>query len=470
MKPKTLYEKIWEKHVVVEEPNKPSLLYIDLHLLIDTSSPQAFDGLRLAGRRIRRPDLTVATVDHSVPTINRDKPIEDELARKQVEALSRNCKEFGIKVFDLHSNNQGIVHVISPELGLTLPGQTIVCGDSHTSTHGAFGALAFGIGTSEVEHVMATQCLHQFKSKTLEIRVDNKLPFGTTAKDLILSIIGKFGTDFANGYVVEYRGEAIRALSMEERMTICNMSIEMGARAGLVAPDEKTFDYIRNGIYAPKGELWNEAMEEWKQLYTDEGAVFDRSVTFDAAEVEPQVTWGTNPSMTTGIGGRVPDPDSFATAEERELARRALKYMDLKAGTPMTEIPVDVVFIGSCTNSRIEDLRSAAAVVKGRRKHPDVRAIVVPGSQRVKKQAEEEQLDRIFIEAGFEWREPGCSMCIGMNRDEVPPGKRSASTSNRNFEGRQGRDARTHLVSPPMAAAAAIAGRFVDVREFIANG
>ena len=470
MKPKTLYEKIWEKHVVVEEPNKPSLLFIDLHLLIDTSSPQAFDGLRLSGRRIRRPDLTVATVDHSVPTINRDKPIEDELARKQVEALSRNCKEFGIKVFDLHSSNQGIVHVISPELGLTLPGQTIVCGDSHTSTHGAFGALAFGIGTSEVEHVMATQCLHQFKSKTLEIRVDNKLPFGTTAKDLILAIIGKYGTDFANGHVVEYRGEAIRALSMEERMTICNMSIEMGARAGLVAPDEKTFEYIKKGIFAPKGKLWDEAMEEWKQLYTDEGAVFDRSVTFDAAEVEPQVTWGTNPSMTTGIGSRVPDPDSFAAAEERELAKRALKYMGLEPGTPMTEIPVDVVFIGSCTNSRIEDLRAAAAVVKGRRKHPDVRAIVVPGSQRVKRQAEEEQLDRIFIEAGFEWREPGCSMCIGMNRDEVPPGKRSASTSNRNFEGRQGRDARTHLVSPPMAAAAAIAGRFVDVREFIANG
>jgi len=463
-------KKIWEKHLIIEEQGKPSLLFIDLHLLIDTSSPQAFDGLRLAGRRVRRPDLTVATVDHSVPTMDRDKPIADDLARRQVEALIRNCKEFGIKVFDLFSDSQGIVHVISPELGLTLPGQIIVCGDSHTSTHGAFGALAFGIGTSEVEHVLATQCLPQFKSKTLEIRVDNRLPFGTTAKDLILSIIGKFGTDFANGHVIEYRGEAIRELSMEGRMTICNMSIEMGARAGLVAPDEKTFEYIQKGVYAPKGELWDEAMKEWQTLHTDEGAVFDRSVTFDASAVEPQVTWGINPSMVTGINGRVPDPDSFATSEERQLAKRALDYMGLKPGTPMTDIPVDVVFIGSCTNSRIEDLRAAAAVVKGRRRHPNVRAVVVPGSQRVKKQAEAEHLDKIFIEAGFEWREPGCSMCIGMNGDEVPPGKRCASTSNRNFEGRQGRGARTHLVSPAMAAAAAIAGHFVDVREFGANG
>lgn len=470
MKPRTLYEKIWDKHVVVEEENKPSLLYIDLHLLIETSSPQAFDGLRLANRTIRRPDLTIGTVDHSVPTINRNKPITDQLARKQVEALSENCAEFGLKLFEMHSNNQGIVHVISPELGLTLPGQTIICGDSHTSTHGAFGTLAFGIGTSEVEHVMATQCLHQFKSKTLKIHVDNKLGFGTQAKDLILSIIGEVGIDFANGYVVEYCGEAIDKLSMEERMTLCNMSIEMGARAGLVAPDEKTFEYIKDAIYAPKGELWEEALKEWKELYSDEDAVFDRTVRFDAAEVVPQVTWGTNPSMTVGVESVVPSPESFKTEEERYLAQRALQYMGLKPGTPMTEIPIDVVFIGSCTNSRIEDLRAAAQVVKGRRKHPDVRAVIVPGSQQVKKQAEAEKLDRIFKEAGFEWREPGCSMCIGMNGDEVPPGKRSASTSNRNFEGRQGRGARTHLVSPSMAAAAAIAGHFVDVRTITAGG
>lgn len=467
MKPKTLYEKIWDKHVAIEEENKPSILYIDLHLVIDTSSPQAFESLRKAGRKVRRPDLTIATVDHSVPTLNRNLPIQDELARKQVEALSINCKEFGIKLFDLFSKHQGIVHVISPELGLTLPGQTIVCGDSHTSTHGAFGALAFGIGTSEVEHVLATQCLYQYKSKTLEIRVDNKLPLGTTSKDLILFIIGKLGTGFANGYIIEYRGEAIETLSMEERMTLCNMSIEMGARAGLVAPDEKTFEYIKKGIFAPKGKLWIEAMSEWKELYSEEGAQFDLSLIFNAEEVVPQVTWGTNPSMTANIDGIVPDPASFTNEEERKLVDRALKYMGLKPNTLIRDITIDIVFIGSCTNSRIEDLRSAAKVAKGKKKHPDVRVIVVPGSQLIKKQAEEEGLDTIFKQAGFEWREPGCSMCIGMNGDEVPPGKRSASTSNRNFEGRQGREARTHLVSPSMAAAAAIEGHFVDIRKVL---
>lgn len=468
MRPKTLYEKIWEKHLVIDGEDNPSILFIDLHLVIDTSSPQAFDALRSANRQVRRKDLTIATVDHSVPTINRDLPIKDNLARQQVEALSRNCKEFGIKLFDLFSPQQGIVHVIAPELGLTLPGQTIVCGDSHTSTHGAFGALAFGIGTSEVEHVLATQCLYQRKSKTLAINVENTLPFGTTAKDLVLYIIGQLGTGFANGYIIEYRGQAIEALSMEERMTLCNMSIEMGARAGLVAPDQKTFDYLKDSMYGPKGELWNEAIQEWKSLYTDEGAIFDKSLVFDAQEVAPQVTWGINPSMTVSIGESVPSPLQFE-GEERRIVERALKYMDLTPHTRMQDIAIDVVFIGSCTNSRIEDLRSAAQIVQNKHKHPSVLAIVVPGSQKIKQQAEEEGLHRIFIDAGFEWREAGCSMCIGMNGDEVAPGKRSASTSNRNFEGRQGKGARTHLVSPAMAAAAAIEGHFVDIRQFIAE-
>ena len=464
VKPKTLYEKIWEKHLVMDGEDKPSILFIDLHLVIDTSSPQAFDALRSANRQVRRKDLTIATVDHSVPTMNRGQRIEDDLARQQVEALSRNCKEFGIKLFDLFSPQQGIVHVIAPELGLTLPGQTIVCGDSHTSTHGAFGALAFGIGTSEVEHVLATQCLYQRKSKTLSINVENSLPVGTTAKDLVLYIIGKLGTGFANGYIMEYRGGAIEALSMEERMTLCNMSIEMGARAGLVAPDQKTFDYIKDSMFGPKGELWDEAMADWKTLYTDEGAEFDLSLTFNAQEVAPQVTWGINPSMTVSIEESVPSPLQFE-GEERKLVERALEYMDLQPYTRMQDIHIDVVFIGSCTNSRIEDLRAAAQVVKGKQKHSNVRAIVVPGSQKIKQQAEDEGLHRIFIEAGFEWREAGCSMCIGMNGDEVAPGERSASTSNRNFEGRQGRGARTHLVSPAMAAAAAIEGHFVDIRQ-----
>ena len=438
MRPRTLYEKIWDKHVVYEEPGKPSLLYIDLHLLIETSSPQAFNSLRLAGRSVRRPDLTVATIDHSIPTINRDQPIADPLAREQIKLHIKNCNDHGIKIFDIESNRQGIVHVIAPELGLTLPGQTIVCGDSHTSTHGAFGALAFGIGTSEVEHVLATQCLPQYKSKTLEIVVNNRLPNGVTAKDLILFIIGKLGTDFANGHVVEYRGEAIKELSMEERMTICNMSIEMGARAGLIAPDEKTFEYIKQCPYAPKGKLFEEALKEWSHLYSDKDAIFDQSVSFDAATITPQVTWGTNPSMVIGINEKIPNPKDFSTQEGRYLAERALDYMGLAPGERMTEIPVDVVFIGSCTNSRIEDLRLAAKVIRGKRKADHVRAIVVPGSMEVRRQAEKEGLDRIFVEAGFEWREPGCSMCIGMNGDEVGPGERCASTSNRNFEGRQG--------------------------------
>ncbi|WP_246945078.1 3-isopropylmalate dehydratase large subunit [Bacillus pinisoli] len=462
---KTLYEKIWDQHVVVEEENLPSLLYIDFHLINEVTSPQAFDGLRMKKRKVRRPDLALATMDHAIPTTSRLLPFRDELAKNQVDALANNCKEFGIKVFDLHSEYQGIVHVIAPELGLTQPGQTIVCGDSHTSTHGAFGALAFGIGTSEVEHVLATQTLKQFKSKTLEINVSGSLPTGTTAKDLILSIIGKFGHDFATGYVIEYRGEAIRNLSMEERMTVCNMSIEMGGRAGLIQPDEKTFDYIRGKKYAPKGVKWEQALTDWKQFYTDADATFDLSVEFDASSVIPQVTWGTNPGQVTGITDRVPVPVELP-ADQVKAAEKALEYMGLQPGTVITDIPVTKVFIGSCTNSRIEDLRKAAKIVSGYKVSPAVEALVVPGSQLVKRQAEEEGLDQLFIEAGFQWREAGCSMCLGMNEDIVLPEERCASTSNRNFEGRQGRKARTHLVSPEMAAAAAIKGHFVDVRTW----
>jgi 3-isopropylmalate/(R)-2-methylmalate dehydratase large subunit len=460
-----MYEKIWENHVIHEEEGKPSIIYIDLHLVHEVTSPQAFEGLRLAGRKVRRPDLTFATMDHNVPTHDRFN-ITDPISRQQIETLAKNCADFGIKCFDLNSIDQGIVHVMGPELGLTHPGKTIVCGDSHTSTHGAFGALAFGIGTSEVEHVLATQTLQQFKSKTMEVRVNGQLPPGLTAKDIILGIIAKYGTDFATGYVIEYTGEAIRNLSMEERMTVCNMSIEAGARAGMIAPDEKTFEYLRGRPYVPQGEAFDKLVEQWKTLRTDEGAVYDKVVEFDASSLVPQVTWGTSPGMGTDITSVVPDPNDFPTENERKAAAKALEYMGLTPGTPMTSIKIDRVFIGSCTNGRIEDLRAAAKVVKGYKVAPHVNAIVVPGSGRVKQQAEKEGLDKIFIEAGFEWRDAGCSMCLAMNPDFLNPGERCASTSNRNFEGRQGRDGRTHLVSPAMAAAAAIKGHFVDVREW----
>ncbi len=464
MKPKTMFEKIWEAHVVHEEAGKPSLIYIDRHLVHEVTSPQAFEGLRLTGRRVRRPELTFATMDHNVPTTDRARPIEDKISALQMETLARNCKEFGITLFDLNSPDQGIVHVIGPELGLTLPGTTLVCGDSHTSTHGAFGALAFGIGTSEVEHVLATQCLLQDKPKTFMIDVNERRPYGVEAKDMILSIIGRIGTDGGAGSVIEYGGETIRRLSMEERMTICNMSIEGGARAGMIAPDEKTFDYLRGRRYAPAD--FDAAVEQWKRLSTDTGARFDRKLEIDAASLAPQVTWGTNPGQVVAIDARVPNPSDFSDPNARKSAERALDYMGLRSGTAMTDIPIDRVFIGSCTNSRIEDLRRAARFVKGRRVAPKVYAMVVPGSQQVKKQAENEGLDRIFIEAGFDWRESGCSMCLGMNPDILKPGERCASTSNRNFEGRQGKGGRTHLVSPIMAAAAAVEGRFVDVRQY----
>jgi 3-isopropylmalate/(R)-2-methylmalate dehydratase large subunit len=464
----TLYEKIWNKHVVHEEEDQPSILYIDLHLIHEVTSPQAFEGLRINNRKVRRPDLTVATMDHSIPTTDRSLPFRDEIAKKQVDALAQNCKDFKIPLFDLHSSNQGIVHVIAPELGLTQPGMTIVCGDSHTSTHGAFGALAFGIGTSEVEHVLATQTLKQFKAKTLAININGSLPKGTTSKDLILSIIGKYGHDFATGYVVEYRGDAIKNLSMEERMTVCNMSIEMGARAGLIQPDEKTFAYLKGKQAVPQGKEWEEALTEWKQFHTDEDAKFDLSVEFNASHVTPQVTWGTNPGQVAGITETVPLLENLPS-DQVKPAKKALQYMGLEPGMPITEIEINKVFIGSCTNSRIEDLRRAAKIVNDYKVADHVEALVVPGSQLVKKQAEAEGLHQIFINAGFQWREAGCSMCLGMNEDLVLPEERCASTSNRNFEGRQGRNARTHLVSPEMAAAAAIAGRFVDVREWPAR-
>lgn len=465
MMAKTMYEKIWENHVIHQEEGKPGIIYIDLHLVHEVTSPQAFEGLRLSNRKVRRPDLTFATMDHNVPTKDRFN-ITDPISKQQIDTLSKNCADFGVKCFDLNSIDQGVVHVMGPELGLTHPGKTIVCGDSHTSTHGAFGALAFGIGTSEVEHVLATQCLQQAKAKTLEVRFVGKRKAGVTAKDLILGVIAKYGTDFATGYVIEYTGEAIRGLSMEERMTVCNMSIEAGARAGLIAPDEVTFEYLRGREYVPQGEAFDRAVQEWKKLTTDEGAVYDRVVEFDVDSLIPQVTWGTSPGMGTDITSAVPDPQSFATENERKAAEKALEYMDLKPGTPMTDIAVDYVFIGSCTNGRIEDLRAAAQVAKGYKVSDRVTAIVVPGSGRVKIQAEKEGLDKVFIEAGFEWRDAGCSMCLAMNPDVLQPGQRCASTSNRNFEGRQGRGGRTHLVSPAMAAAAAIKGRFVDVRDW----
>ena len=460
MAPRTLSEKVWDAHVVHSAPGEPDLLYIDLHLVHEVTSPQAFDGLRMNGRGLRRPDLTVATEDHNVPTSDIDQPIADPISRKQVEVLRANTAEFGVLEYPMGELGQGIVHVIGPEQGLTLPGMTVVCGDSHTATHGAFGALAFGIGTSEVEHVMATQVLPQSKPRTMAIEVEGALPEGVTAKDLILAIIGRIGTGGGIGSIIEYRGQAIRDLSMEGRMTVCNMSIEAGAKAGLIAPDETTFEYLKSRKFAPTGADWDAAVDYWKTLPTDEGATFDTVVTIDATKLRPFVSWGTNPGQVIELDGNVPDPASFADAGDQAAAARALEYMGLTAGTPMREVPVQTVFIGSCTNSRIEDLRAVAAVAEGRKVAPGVRAMIVPGSWEVKNQAVAEGLDKVFVEAGFDWREPGCSMCLAMNPDKLSPGERSASTSNRNFEGRQGKGGRTHLVSPAVAAATAIAGTF----------
>jgi 3-isopropylmalate/(R)-2-methylmalate dehydratase large subunit len=461
----TLTDKVWERHVVHEQDGEPDLLFIDLHLVHEVTSPQAFDGLRLAGRRVRHPELTVATADHNVPTTDIDKPVADPISARQLEVLAANCAEFGITLYPMGHANQGIVHVIGPELGLTQPGMTIVCGDSHTSTHGAFAALAFGIGTSEVEHVLATQTLPQQRPSTMAIEVEGALPAGVSAKDVVLAVIGRIGTGGGIGYVIEYRGSAIRELSMEGRMTVCNMSIEAGARAGLIAPDDTTFAYLEGRPHAPKGAQWEHALDDWRSLTTDDGAEFHKTVHIDAAELLPHVTWGTNPGQVVTIDGVVPDPLGFADPAEREAAGRALQYMGLAAGTPMREVHVDTVFIGSCTNSRIEDLRAAAAVLDGRRIRSGLRALVVPGSHRVKEQAEREGLDKVFVAAGFEWRQPGCSMCLAMNPDKLSPGERCASTSNRNFEGRQGRGGRTHLVSPAVAAATAVAGRFATPDE-----
>ena len=467
MPSRTMYEKIWDAHVVREEPAKPAILYVDRHLVHEATSAQAFAGLRATGRKLRRPDLTFATMDHIVPTKDRHLPMVDTVAATQFAALEKNCRDFGVLLFDLKSPQQGIVHVIGPELGLTQPGLTLVCGDSHTSTHGAFGVLAFGIGTSEVEHVLATQCLSQFRSKTMLVRVDGKRPRGVTAKDIILAIIGKIGISGGTGHVIEYTGEAIRALSMEGRMTVCNMTIEGGARAGMVAPDEATFAYLEGRPYTPRGKEFQVAVDHWKTVATDAGAKYDTVVELNAAEIAPQVTWGTNPGMVTDVTGKVPDPNSFRDNVDRRAAESALEYMGLTAGTKIADIPLDQVFIGSCTNSRIEDLRAAAQVAAGKKVSKSLKAaLVVPGSMQVKAQAEKEGLDKIFRDAGFEWREAGCSMCLAMNEDVLPSGERCASTSNRNFEGRQGMGGRTHLVSPIMAAAAAIEGHFVDVRSW----
>ncbi|PYO42265.1 MAG: 3-isopropylmalate dehydratase large subunit [Gemmatimonadetes bacterium] len=466
---RTLFAKVWDAHIVEQLPEGPALLYVDLHLVHEVTSPQAFEGLRRAGRRVRQPALTVATVDHNVPTGERRAPITDPIAARQLDALAANAAEFGLELFDLESPQQGIVHVIGPELGLTQPGMVIVCGDSHTATHGAFGALALGIGTSEVEHVLATQCLVCARPATMEAHVTGSLADGVTAKDLILALIGRIGTAGATGHVIEYTGAAIRALSMEERMTVCNMSIEAGARAGMIAPDDTTFAYLAGRPRAPRGAAWERVVARWRELDTDPGASYDMRVELDASGVEPQVTWGTNPGMVTPVTGRVPSPGDFPTEAERRAVARALEYMGLAPGTSLEGLPVDRVFLGSCTNARIEDLRAAARVVRGDgRRHvaPGVRALVVPGSQQVKAQAEREGLDRVFLEAGFEWRNAGCSMCLGMNADVLQSGERCASTSNRNFEGRQGRGGRTHLMSPPMAAAAALAGRIVDIRSW----
>jgi len=463
--PRTIIEKIWDEHVVRREPGEPDLLYIDLHLVHEVTSPQAFESLRMTGRRVRRPDLTLATVDHNVPTTDRSIPNPDPLSAQQIETMRANCKEFEVPLWDIFDIRQGIVHIISPERGLTQPGMTIVCGDSHTSTHGAFGALAFGIGTSEVEHVLATQTLPQGRPRTMAVEVIGTLQTGVTAKDVVLAVIRTIGVDGGIGHVIEYRGDVIRSLSMEGRMTVCNMTIEGGARAGLVAPDETTFAYLKGREFAPAGEDWERAVERWKALVTDEGARFHRTVTLRGEEIEPHVTWGTTPAQSVGVTAVVPKPEEAPTASARETAQRSLKYMDLKAGTRIQDIRIDRVFLGSCTNGRIEDLRAASKIVQGKRVAAGVKAMVVPGSGLVKQQAEAEGLDAIFREAGFEWREPGCSMCLGMNPDILLPGERCASTSNRNFEGRQGAGGRTHLVSPEMAAAAAIAGHFVDVRK-----
>ncbi|SFN18002.1 3-isopropylmalate dehydratase, large subunit [Izhakiella capsodis] len=462
---KTLYQKLFDAHVVYEAPNETPLLYIDRHLVHEVTSPQAFDGLRAHGRPVRQPGKTFATMDHNVSTQTRDINASGEMARIQMQALIKNCNEFGVQLYDLNHPYQGIVHVIGPEQGMTLPGMTIVCGDSHTATHGAFGALAFGIGTSEVEHVLATQTLKQGRAKTMKIEVEGEVAPGITAKDIVLAIIGKTGSAGGTGYVVEFCGSAIEALSMEGRMTLCNMAIEMGAKAGLVAPDETTFAYLKGRQFAPKEEHWQQAVKYWRTLKSEPNAKFDSVVTLDAAEIAPQVTWGTNPGQVIAVDQQIPNPDNFADPVERASAEKALAYMDLQPGVRLTDVKIDKVFIGSCTNSRIEDLRAAAEIAKGRRVAPGVMAMVVPGSGPVKAQAEAEGLDKIFLEAGFEWRLPGCSMCLAMNNDRLAPGERCASTSNRNFEGRQGRGGRTHLVSPAMAAAAAVTGHFADIRQ-----
>ena len=464
MKPRTLFQKIWDNHVVHQEPGRQTMLYIDLQLVHEVTSAQAFEGLRLTERKVRRPERTIATADHNVPTSDRSLPILDPISKKQIDTLRQNCQEFGITYYDLHNPQQGIVHVIGPELGYTQPGMTIVCGDSHTSTHGAFGALAFGIGTSEVEHVLATQTLLQDRPKTMELRVDGKLGLGVTAKDLILYLIGQITTDGGTGYCLEYTGEAIRALTMENRMTVCNMSIEAGARAGMIAPDETTFNYLRGRKFVPQD--FDAVVAKWRELPTDAGAEYDKSLKFQAADIAPQVTWGTNPGLVVPVTSRVPVPADFSDPTEQKTAANALEYMGLKGGEAITDLKLDRVFIGSCTNARIEDLRAAAVVAKGRKVSSRVNAMVVPGSGLVKQQAEKEGLDKIFKEAGFDWREAGCSMCLAMNPDKLAPGERCASTSNRNFEGRQGKGGRTHLVSPAMAAAAAIAGHFVDIRDW----
>ncbi len=462
---KTMYEKIWQDHLVRESQGDTSVIYVDRHLVHEVTSPQAFEGLRLSQRKVRSPEKIFATMDHNVSTKTKDISLVEEMSRIQMETLSKNCKEFGITLYDFSHQDQGIVHIIGPELGITQPGMVIVCGDSHTSTHGAFGALAFGIGTSEVEHVLATQTLQQNKAQTMLIEINGPIGFGVTSKDIILYIIGKIGTGGATGYVVEYAGSTIRHLSMEARMTICNMSIEAGARAGMMAPDEKTFAYLKGKIFAPQGVLWEKARQYWKSLPSDPDAKFDKVIKVDAPQIKPQVTWGTNPGQVVSIEDRVPDPESFSDPILRTAARNALNYMDLKPGTPMDQIAINKVFIGSCTNSRIEDLRSAAEIVKGKKVHPSVQAIVVPGSGKVRRQAEKENIHQIFINAGFEWRFAGCSMCLGMNDDQLKKGERCASSSNRNFEGRQGPGGRTHLMSPQMAAAAALEGHMTDIRK-----
>jgi len=466
MPPQTMFEKIWESHVVSENAGQPTVIYVDLHLVHEVTSAQAFDGLRAAGRRVRRTDLTVATADHNTPTWDLSLPITDELSKAQLDALTANCAEFGVELYDRFSPLQGIVHIIGPDLGYTQPGKTVVCGDSHTSTHGALGAFAIGIGTSEVEHVLATQTLRQFKPGTMEVRIDGPLPQGVSPKDVILGIIGRIGINGGIGHVIEYTGEAIRSMSMDGRMTVCNMSIEAGARAGMIAPDQTTFDYLKSRRFAPQGADFDAAVERWKNLPTDPGARYDKLVEIDASDLSPFVTWGTNPGMVAPITGRVPDPASFDDPAQREAAERALLYMDLKPDMPIEDIKIDRIFVGACTNGRLEDLRAVAEVVKGKKVHPDVYAMIVPGSALIKAQAEAEGLDQIIKEAGMDWRVAGCSMCLGMNPDILKPGERCAATSNRNFEGRQGKGGRTHLVSPAMAAAAAIAGHFVDIREW----